>query len=231
MELFFPSAFLALALAHFVALLSPGPDFFLLMGYAARYRLRGSAGLCIGIAAGNGLYILLVIMGWSALRQFAWLFTLIELSGALYLLWIGSHLVRSRPQTLALNETHERCPSLRKQILLGLGSALLNPKNALFYLALMTALLGPDVTLLQQATCGVWMVMVVLVWDFALVSLMGLPAVQRKLSPVSFSPLTLPAKREGGSSVGGRFIQKKKRSEERRGETEETATQTMCVTW
>ena len=178
MELFFPSAFLALALAHFVALLSPGPDFFLLMGYAARYRLRGSAGLCIGIAAGNGLYI----MGWSALRQFAWLFTLIELSGALYLLWIGSHLVRSRPQTLTLNETHERCPSLRKQILLGLGSALLNPKNALFYLALMTALLGPDVTLLQQATCGVWMVMVVLVWDLALISLMGLPAVQRKLS-------------------------------------------------
>ena len=30
MELLFPSAFLALALAHFVALLSPGPDFFLL---------------------------------------------------------------------------------------------------------------------------------------------------------------------------------------------------------
>lgn len=176
MELLFPSAFLALALAHFVALLSPGPDFFLLVGYAARYRLRGSAGLCLGIAAGNGLYILLVIIGWSALRQFGWLFTLIELSGALYLLWIGSHLVRSRPQPLALEETRQRCPSLRKQILLGLGSALLNPKNALFYLALMTALLGPDVTLLQQATCGVWMVMVVLV------SLMGLPAVQRKLS-------------------------------------------------
>lgn len=35
MELFFPSAFLATALAHFVALLSPGPDFFLLVGYAA----------------------------------------------------------------------------------------------------------------------------------------------------------------------------------------------------
>ena len=177
MELLFPSAFLALALAHFVALLSPGPDFFLLVGYAARYRLRGSAGLCLGIAAGNGLYILLVIIGWSALRQFGWLFTLIELCGALYLLWIGSLLVRSRPQPLTLNETHQRCPSLRK-----LGSALLNPKNALFYLALMTALLGPDVTLLQQATCGVWMVMVVLIWDFALVSLIGLPAVQQKLS-------------------------------------------------
>ena len=144
MELFFPSAFLALALAHFVALLSPGPDFFLLVGYAARYRLRGSAGLCVGIAAGNGLYILLVIIGWSALRQFAWLFTLIELCGAMYLLWIGSHLVRSQPQAMRLNETHQGCPSLRKQILLGLGSALLNPKNALFYLALMTAGTGRD---------------------------------------------------------------------------------------
>ena len=120
MELFFPSAFLALALAHFVALLSPGPDFFLLVGYAARYRLRGSAGLCVGIAAGNALYIVLVIIGWSALRQFTWLFTLIEVCGALYLLWIGSHLVRSQPQALTLAETRQRCPSLIKQILLGL---------------------------------------------------------------------------------------------------------------
>ena len=37
-------------------------------------------------------------------------------------------------------------------------------------------------TLLQQATCGVWMVTVVLAWDLALVTLMGLPAVQQKLS-------------------------------------------------
>lgn len=92
--------------------------------------------------------------------------------------------MRSRPQPLTLNETHQRFPSLRKQILLGLGSALLNPKNALFYLALMTALLGPDVTLLQQAVSGVWMVMVVLMWDLVLVSLMGLPTVQQKVGRV-----------------------------------------------
>lgn len=178
----FPSTFLALALAHFVALLSPGPDFFLLTGYAVRYRLRGSMGLCFGIAVGNGLYILLVVIGWQVLRQFTGIFTLIELLGALYLLWIGAHLVRSPPQALALNETHRCCPSVSKQILLGLGSALLNPKNALFYLSLMTSLLGPDVTLLQKSVSGIWMVMAVLVWDLAVVSLIGLPAVQHKLS-------------------------------------------------
>lgn len=178
----FPAAFPALALAHFVALLSPGPDFFLLLGYAVRYRLRGSAGLCFGIAAGNGLYILLVIVGWSALRQSTQLFNVIELSGATYLLWIGWHLLRSRPPLFSPDETQNRCPSWRKQLLLGLGSAALNPKNALFYLALMTALLGPDVTLLQQSVSGIWMVLVVLLWDLAVVSLIGLPAVQQRLS-------------------------------------------------
>ncbi|MDU1651271.1 LysE family translocator [Leclercia adecarboxylata] len=178
----FPPAFLALALAHFVALLSPGPDFFLLMGFAARHRLRGSAGLCVGIAAGNGLYILLVIVGSSALRQFTPLFSAIGLLGALYLLWIGWHLVRSQPGTLALNHTESASPGWRRQLLLGLGSAVLNPKNALFYLALMTALLGPDVTLLQQSVSGIWMVTVVLVWDLAVVMFIALPSVQRRLS-------------------------------------------------
>ncbi|MCU6676868.1 LysE family translocator [Leclercia tamurae] len=178
----FPPAFLALALAHFVALLSPGPDFFLLMGFAARHRLRGSAGLCVGIAAGNGLYILLVIIGASALRQFTLLFSIIELLGALYLLWIGWHLVQSRARTLALDSAEPERPSWHRQFLLGLGSAVLNPKNALFYLALMTALLGPNVTLLQQSVSGIWMVTVVLMWDLAVVSFIALPSVQRRLS-------------------------------------------------
>jgi threonine/homoserine/homoserine lactone efflux protein len=53
------------------------------------------------------------------------------------------------PATLAVRRLGFT-PVAGKQLLLGLGSSLLNPKNALFYLALMTSLLGPDVTLLQQ---------------------------------------------------------------------------------
>ncbi|HEF0009078.1 MULTISPECIES: LysE family translocator [Citrobacter] len=178
----FPSAFPALALAHFVALLSPGPDFFLLVGYAVRYRMRGSAGLCVGIAIGNGLYILLAIIGWGILRQLPLLFKVIELLGALYLLWIGSLLIRSRPQTLTGADAQSTCPGFGKQLLLGLGSSLLNPKNALFYLALMTALLGPSVTLLQQTMSGIWMTSVVLFWDLLIVMFIGLPQIQRRLT-------------------------------------------------
>lgn len=129
LSVLFPSAFPALALAHFVALLSPGPDLFLLVGYAVRYRMRGSTGLCVGIAAGNGLYILLAIIGWGILRQLPLLFTIIELLGALYLLWIGSLLIRSRPQTLTGTDARSTCPGFGKQLLLGLGSSLLNPKK------------------------------------------------------------------------------------------------------
>lgn len=182
LSVLFPSAFPALALAHFVALLSPGPDFFLLVGYAARYRMRGSTGLCVGIAFGNGLYILLAIIGWGILRQLPLLFTVIELLGALYLLWIGSLLVRSRPQTLTGTDAQSTCPGFGKQLLLGLGSSLLNPKNALFYLALMTALLGPSVTLLQQTMSGIWMTSVVQCWDLLIVMFIGLPQIQRRLS-------------------------------------------------
>ena len=182
LSVLFPSAFPALALAHFVALLSPGPDFFLLVGYAARYRMRGSTGLCVGIAFGNGLYILLAIIGWGILRQLPLLFTIIELLGALYLLWIGSLLIRSRPQTLTGADARSTCPGFGKQLLLGLGSSLLNPKNALFYLALMTALLGPSVTLLQQTMSGIWMTSVVLCWDLLIVMFIGLPQIQRRLT-------------------------------------------------
>ena len=180
----FPAAFPALALSHCVALLSPGPDFFLLVGYAVRYRIRGSIGLCLGIAAGNALYIVLAIVGWGLLRQAPLLFLLIELLGAGYLLWIGSLLIRSRPATLAMESVRAARPGFGRQLLLGLGSSLLNPKNALFYLALMTSLLGPAVTLLQQTVSGLWMVSVVFFWDLLLVSAIALPQIQRRLGAI-----------------------------------------------
>ncbi|MGY6028367.1 LysE family translocator [Phytobacter sp. AG2a] len=176
-----PAAFPLLALSHFVALVSPGPDFFLQASYAIRYRLRGSAGIGVGIALGNAFYILLALFGWNLVQRYALLFRLIEIAGALYLIWIGSHLLRSRRQESALRATAQRRPSAGKQCLLGLSSALLNPKNALFYLALMTSILGTAVTLPQQIFSGVWMSFAVLLWNLAVAAFIGLPTVQRRV--------------------------------------------------
>ncbi|RLM25779.1 threonine transporter RhtB [Brenneria alni] len=178
----FPANFPALALAHFVALLSPGPDFFLLTAYAIRYRLRGSAGICLGIALGNGIYILLATIGWAGIQHSPRLFTLIELSGACYLLWIGYQLLKSREShQLSPAQTANSCPSVSRQILLGLGSALLNPKNMLFYISLMTSILGQHVTTTQQIVSGGWLFSVVLGWDLLIAMLITRPLIQKRL--------------------------------------------------
>ncbi len=150
-----------------------------------RYRIRGSIGLCLGIAAGNALYIVLAIVGWGLLRQAPLLFLLIELlGGGLFIVdWQPADTQPSRDAGDGERACAAR-PGFGRQLLLGLGSSLLNPKNALFYLALMTSLLGPAVTLLQQTVSGLWMVSVVFFWDLLLVSAIALPQIQRRLGAI-----------------------------------------------
>ena len=180
-----PAAFPALALAHFLALLSPGPDFFLILGHAVRHRLRGALFICLGIALGNALYICLAVSGWSVMRQIPALYRIMELAGAAYLAWLGFLLLRASRQSaigatrLATEAASPLSPA--KQLLTGLGSALLNPKNAVFYLTLMTVILGPAATLPQQAFAGIWMTLLVFAWDTALAAAISLPGAQRAL--------------------------------------------------
>ena len=184
-SLFIPAAFPALALAHFLALLSPGPDFFLILGHAVRHRLRGALFICLGIALGNALYICLAVSGWSVMRQIPALYRIMELAGAAYLAWLGFLLLRASRQSaigatsLATEAASPLSPA--KQLLTGLGSALLNPKNAVFYLTLMTVILGPAATLPQQAFAGIWMTLLVFAWDAALAAAISLPGAQRAL--------------------------------------------------
>lgn len=177
-----PITFPALAIAHFIALLSPGPDFFLLAGHGIRSRFWGSAFISLGIALGNAVYIIISISGWSTIRDNPVLFRCIEVAGALYLLWIGYRLLTSRSRSIDLTKQSHPTLSIPKQCAVGFTSAILNPKNMLFYMSLMTVILGRDVTMIQQIACGVWMFGVVLVWDLLIVVLIGHPFLEKILN-------------------------------------------------
>lgn len=83
-----PASFATLVFAHFLALISPGPDFFLIIGHAVRRRLLGTAFICIGIALGNAIYIVVAVAGWSAIKHSPLLYRCVELAGAAYLVWM-----------------------------------------------------------------------------------------------------------------------------------------------
>lgn len=78
--------FVLIASAHFLALLSPGPDFFLIMQTALRMPMRYALSVCAGIAAANGLYLTIAVLGLEAVRNMHLLMTVLKYLGSGYLI-------------------------------------------------------------------------------------------------------------------------------------------------
>ncbi len=103
----------------------------------------------------------------------------------MYLCWIGSLLIKSSLQQqtqLIENSQVRKALSASRQFVAGFLSGILNPKNFIFYISLMTSILGSDVTLGQQIVCGIWMFMAVLLWDMMVAYAVGHPKVTQRFT-------------------------------------------------
>ena len=69
--------FLLIATTHLLALLSPGPDFFLVLQAALRLPRRYGLAICAGIALANALYLALAVSGIEIVRELDWLMNLL----------------------------------------------------------------------------------------------------------------------------------------------------------
>ncbi|HBS55542.1 MAG TPA: lysine transporter LysE [Stenotrophomonas sp.] len=162
--------FLMVASAHFLALLSPGPDFFLIARSAMVHGWRRAAAAAMGITAGNAAYIAAAFSGTALLQQDSWLFSAVQCAGGAYLCHLGiafqSHAGTSTldPAGAAPVAAVRSAGVLAAQ---GLLSALLNPKNGLFYASLASLLAGPDVSGRLRLLIALWMTAAVLLWDLA----------------------------------------------------------------
>ena len=180
--------FLIIAAAHFLALLSPGPDFFLVARTSLAANWRVASGACLGIALANGVFIVAAFAGVSVLQPHSALFIALQLAGCAYLLYLGWLFIRhAGASTLEVGPPGSQTPSAPVSSWLratGMGflSGILNPKNALFYASLAAMLSGPHASLGWKLAYGVWMFSVVLLWDLLVAVVIGNPRVRRRFA-------------------------------------------------
>ena len=174
--------FLVIAGLHFLALLSPGPDFFLIVRSALVNGTRVASGVCVGVALANGLYIALAISGVAALQEISGLMSVLTWSGCAYLAWLGWRFlgVRGATRLPMGNGQATRQSSWGKECRVGFLSGILNPKNSLFYASLFSLGFGPATPLPVQLAYGAWMFVAVLLWDLGIARAAGHPPVVQR---------------------------------------------------
>jgi len=163
---------LIIALVHFLALLSPGPDFFLVARTSVSGGWRIASGACLGIALANGAFIAMAFTGLSILREGSPLFIGLQLAGAAYLLYIGTQFLRyAGRSSLAAVADSGAVPGLWRSFVLGFLSGILNPKNALFYASLASMVANSSVG--WKVVYASWMFSMVLLWDLLVAVAIG----------------------------------------------------------
>lgn len=89
--------FVTVAIAHFLALLSPGPDFVLVVKSAIKNNGKNAIGIALGIALANALYITLCLVGVGSILA-ASIFVMVGLKiiGGLFLIYLAIQALRAR---------------------------------------------------------------------------------------------------------------------------------------
>ncbi|HEV7260688.1 MAG TPA: LysE family translocator [Bosea sp. (in: a-proteobacteria)] len=131
-------AYLLFVASSIVLVLVPGPDMaYMLTRTVAQGRRAGSMA-ALGINAGAYVHLAAAIVGLSALLLASTTaFTIVKWAGAAYLCYLGIRAMLSRDALVDLTGSEMSGRSLRAVFWQGFWSDVLNPKVAIFYVALL----------------------------------------------------------------------------------------------
>ncbi|APE30421.1 lysine transporter LysE [Halomonas aestuarii] len=163
------SLWLSLAAVCAMGAMSPGPSLALVLRHTLGGGRLPGVSAALAHALGVGLYALLTVWGLGALIvRFPMLFQAITWAGAAYLAWLGIKALRAgRAGALhATGMATSRRQAAREGMLVALG----NPKLILFFIALLSQFVTPDMSLAAKAVVvltamiidGGWYVLVAL---------------------------------------------------------------------
>lgn len=131
---------------HMAALISPGPDFAIVVRNSLVFSRAAALATALGIALGVMIHVSYILLGLGALIcQTLWLFMGLKILGAGYLLYIGYQGLRA--QKTIVNEAQEVAAAeltLFQAVRSGILTNALNPKAMLFILSLFTVVIAPE---------------------------------------------------------------------------------------
>lgn len=165
--------FVAIAVTHFMALLSPGPDFFLILTTLIKSGKHAAVKVCCGIAFGNTVIIAFVFIGLQLLISIDKnVLIVIKWIGILYLLYLSYLCIRYARSPLDLMHANDSkiCKG-KLHLIKGVQSSVFNPKNILFYSSL-SVLIAEKFNWYEKLSTSIWMVIVVLGWNLFLVRIL-----------------------------------------------------------
>ena len=153
-------------LAIFIALISPGPDFAMVLKQSITYGKKASIYSSIGIGLGISVHVIYTLLGIGLIiSKSIVLFTIIKILGAMYLIYLGYKSLRSDGFTL--DETKEQTTqtiSNKKSFLVGFLCNALNPKATLFFVSLFTVIVSIDTPIYIQAIYGIVCIFITTFW-------------------------------------------------------------------
>jgi threonine/homoserine/homoserine lactone efflux protein len=193
MDVSFWGIFVTVALAHFLALLSPGPDFVLVVKSAIKNNGKNAIGVAIGIASANALYITLCLIGvGSILAASIYVMIGLKIVGGLFLIYLAVQALRAHKSSYKNLDISDSKNSdviktnFLKEFITGFMSGILNPKNLLFYLSLFTVVLTPEIGFAFKLGLGIWMTAIVFLWDLSIIFLLSTRKVRSKFTKAAY---------------------------------------------
>src|SRR5262245_56270005 len=130
-----------------VLILTPGQDTFFILGRSLASGRPAGIAAALGITAGSLMHTCAAALGLSALLATSpYAFMAVKFAGAAYLLYIGVRALLTRSNGLPGAEARDAGDGRWSAFRQGIVSNLLNPKVALFFLALMPQFISADST-------------------------------------------------------------------------------------
>ena len=159
--------FILIALAHFFAVASPGPDFAIILKQSISYGRRNALFASAGVGLGILVHVTYCLLGVAlVISQSETLFNWLKYLAAAYLAFMAFQALQSSARTTADENNVEvlLVGSVMGSFVKGFLTNALNPKATLFFLSLFTLVIDPTTPAIVQASYGVYMAVATWVW-------------------------------------------------------------------